>query len=139
VTRLLDVGVEPYFVNSSLRVILAQRLVRKLCAGCRERYTPSASQLPKKLKLQGDGALYRPRGCEKCSKTGYFGRTVIYEMLFINEAISRLIAGRADAGQVRSAALEAGLVTLLENGYRKVARGETSLEEVHGATLQDEA
>ena len=140
VSRLLDLGVEPYLVSSSLIAIIAQRLVRKVCPNCKEHVQPSVHEL-RELGL-GDGAdqgenFFAGAGCEKCFQTGYRGRTGIYEMMMINEEIQNLIYKRESAGTIKRVALNAGLQTLRMDGARKVLAGITTVAEVLRVTQSD--
>ncbi len=130
VTRLVDMGVEPYLVASSLEVVLAQRLVRLICTECREPAdVPDRRVLPE--SLQGDGvALYRGRGCRACQGTGYRGRRGVFELMPITEAMREAILQRASSGEIRKIALQEGMVTLREDGWRLVGEGLTTVEEV---------
>jgi len=142
VTRLLDLGVEPYLVSSSLIAIMAQRLVRKICPDCRQLYEPSRRELSE-LGLLGAAAgganqqFYVGAGCDKCFQTGYRGRTGIYELLLVNEEIQDLIYKRESAGTIKKAALAGGLQTLRMDGARKVLRGITTVSEVLRVTQAD--
>jgi len=131
ITRLADLGVEPYMIASSLEGILAQRLVRRICSECRERYQPDP-QAVALLSRQpvGDVTLERGTGCSGCRGTGYRGRTGIYELLLMNDEIRRLLVERPDAPRLRAVAQAAGLRTLKEDGWIKVQAGITSVEEV---------
>ncbi|OGW82484.1 MAG: hypothetical protein A3C47_03885 [Omnitrophica bacterium RIFCSPHIGHO2_02_FULL_51_18] len=132
--RLIDIGIEPFFVSNSLLMIVAQRLVRRLCQKCKQSYEPSASQLPKLLQVEKK-TLYKTKGCDHCSHTGYRGRTAIYEIMVINERIQELVTQRASLVHIRAEARKAGMKTLEESGYQKVIEGETSLEEIFRVTL----
>ena len=134
VSRLIDIGIEPFFVSSSLRMIVAQRLVRRLCPACKAPGPPSEGRVPAELK--GVKTIYTARGCEKCGKAGYLGRLAIYEILCMNDELERLVSTRAPTPDIFAAARRNGFRTLAESGYAKVAAGETTLEEVHGITLQ---
>jgi general secretion pathway protein E len=147
VTRLLDLGVEPYLVSSSLIAIMAQRLVRKVCPDCRQVYEPSPREL-RELGLLSAGAqihdssgsagkFFTGAGCDRCFQTGYRGRTGIYELMLVNEEIQNLIYNRESAGTIKRAALEAGLQTLRMDGARKVADGTTTVAEVLRVTQAD--
>jgi general secretion pathway protein E len=138
VSRLLDLGVEPYLASSSLIAILAQRLVRKVCPDCGQEYEPTAHEL-RELGLGDEEAaslaengrkLYVGAGCDKCFQTGFRGRTGIYELMLINEEIRDLIYRRESAGAIKKAALNAGLQTLRMDGVRKVLAGTTTIAEV---------
>jgi len=132
VSRLMDIGVEPFFVGSSLLLVVAQRLVRKLCPKCKEIYVPVSADLPDKLKigLKIIGKLYRAKGCTACGHTGYLGRMAIFEMMYVNEEIEQLVLKRASASEISAAAKRSGMMTLEENGIKKVLAGETSVEEL---------
>jgi general secretion pathway protein E len=134
VTRLLDMGLEDYLLASTLNGITAQRLVRTLCPHCRQPH-PALPELIKQMRLerfadQGPVTLFRPVGCARCNGTGYHGRTGIAEILVMSDAVRRMILRRADSGEIQRAAVDAGMRTLYEDGIRKAARGQTSLEEV---------
>jgi general secretion pathway protein E len=130
VTRLVDMGVEPYLITSTLRAVLAQRLVRRLCGKCC-RQVPAAG-----LGQPGDGTLGVAAGCDACGD-GYRGRAAIGELLVMDEAQNRLVLGGADAGALRRQALAAGMRSLRDDGLVKAAAGETSLEEVLRVTQAD--
>jgi len=145
ITRLLDLGVEPYLVSSSLIAVIAQRLVRKVCPECRKEVEPTPREL-RELGLgdlqvanlvDGGGKFFVGQGCEKCFQTGYRGRTGIYEMMLINEEIQNLIYNRATAGVIKRAALDAGMQTLRMDGARKVLAGITTISEVLRVTQTD--
>ena len=133
-TRLIDIGVEPYLVASSLMAVLAQRLVRKLCPKCRAKYKPSEEELALIGKLAGhvrkEGALYKPAGCKECQNTGYKGRIGIFELLIPDDNIEGLMLRKSPDYEVRAAAQKAGMKTLREDGIEKVIRGITTLSEV---------
>jgi len=139
VSRLLDLGVEPYLVSSSLIAIIAQRLVRKVCPDCKEHIQPSAHEL-RELGLGEEAEhgtnFFIGNGCEKCFQTGYRGRTGIYEMMMINEEIQNLIYKRESAGTIKRVALNAGLQTLRMDGA-KVLAGITTVSEVLRVTQAD--
>ena len=140
VSRLLDLGVEPYLVSSSLIAIIAQRLVRKVCQDCKEPATPSLHEL-RELGL-GDaadksGEFFVGAGCDKCFQTGYRGRTGIYELMLINEEVQNLIYKRETAGTIKRMALNAGLQTLRMDGASKVLAGITTVSEVLRVTQAD--
>lgn len=134
VTRLVDMGVEPFLVSSTLIGVLAQRLVRNLCSNCKEPYTPNRDQLlemgldPAK---QGEVVFYREVGCHECLETGYRGRSGIYELLMVDDEVRRLIVKNVDAGTIKKYATQhSGMHTLLQDGVRKVLSGLTTPEEV---------
>ena len=144
VSRLLDLGVEPYLVSSSLITIIAQRLVRKVCKNCKEVYEPTTREL-KELGLGNgnidihpeDGKFFEGKGCEKCFQTGYRGRTGIYELLMITEEIRDMIYKRKTAGSIKKHALSEGLKTLRMDGAKKVLAGITTISEVLRVTQAD--
>lgn len=134
VTRLIDMGIEPFMVASSLTGILAQRLVRTICPHCRESYRPERQLLPGQPEL-----LYRGRGCEHCFGQGTLGRTGIYELLTIDAELCGMITRRATAGEIREYALAHGMRSLRDDGLAKAAAGITTLEEVLRVTQDDYA
>jgi len=140
VSRLLDLGVEPYLVSSSLIAIIAQRLVRKVCPDCRKPAEPSPHEL-RELGLgevaNNGGNFFIGAGCEKCFQTGYRGRTGIYEMMLVDEEVQDMIYKRESAGKIKKLALEAGLKTLRMDGARKVLTGTTTISEVLRVTQAD--
>ncbi|MGZ8224713.1 MAG: GspE/PulE family protein, partial [Methylobacter sp.] len=140
ITRLLDMGLEEYLLSSTVNGILAQRLVRKLCAECKEAYVPSA-ELVKEMKLKpfagnGDIVLYKPVGCSACGGLGYRGRMAIIEFLPMTDPIRKLIMAHEEAGNILKLAIEEGMSTMYENGLVKVAQGITTLEEVLRVTSE---
>jgi type II secretory ATPase GspE/PulE/Tfp pilus assembly ATPase PilB-like protein len=140
VTRLIDLGVEPYLVSSSLIAVMAQRLVRKVCPDCKKRYEPTAHEL-RELGL-GDinsskAQFFTGQGCDKCFDTGYRGRTGIYELMLIDEQIRNLVYKKANAGDIKKYSIDAGLQTLRMDGARKVVAGITTITEVLRVTQAD--
>ncbi|MDD5465463.1 MAG: ATPase, T2SS/T4P/T4SS family [Candidatus Omnitrophica bacterium] len=133
VTRLMDIGIEPYMLAPSLLIVIAQRLIRKLCPDCKEAYEPASAQL-KGASIKAE-LIYRPKGCAKCNNTGYKGRTCIVEVMPITLEIQDLINQRASFQKIREVARAAGMQTLYESGIKKVESGITSLEEVLSTTL----
>lgn len=133
VTRLVDMGVEPFLASSTLMAVLAQRLVRTVCKKCRTPFEPTENQL-ELLNLSphdiGDKVFYYGRGCSNCNDTGYKGRKGIFELLVVSEAIRTLINERAPTVVLRQKAVELGMVTLREDGLRGIFDGETTVEEV---------
>ena len=133
VARLIDMGVEPFLIASSLEGVLGQRLVRRICTGCRTPYEPSESvlrQIGLSIHDIGDKNFYYGTGCEQCNHTGYKGRKGIYELLDITEPIRELIAQRAPSVVIRQKAIELGMTTLRSDGLRSIFEGETTIEEV---------
>lgn len=133
VTRLVDMGVEPFLVASTLQCVLAQRLVRTICKGCKTSFEPTETQLSL-LRLSphdlGDKLFYYGRGCGTCNDTGYKGRKGIYELLVVSEAIRQMIIERAPTVVIRQKAAEMGMVGLREDGLRGIFDGSTTIEEV---------
>jgi len=138
VTRLVDMGVEAYLVASSLVAVLAQRLVRQLCEGCREPYQPEPEELAEiGLKTAGTNTVYRATGCPTCHHTGYLGRVAIFELMLVDDAIRHLGTQNVDAKVIKKQAVANGMRTLRSDGARKVLEGVTSIEEVLRATEEE--
>jgi type IV pilus assembly protein PilB len=134
ITRVVEMGVEPYLIASALDCALAQRLARRLCQHCKEAYRPTEKELqearfPEELASKVD-ELYRPVGCSRCGKTGYRGRLGLYEVMPITEEIERLTVERRSSDDIRRVAIDQGMITLRSDGLEKVASGATSLEEI---------
>jgi type IV pilus assembly protein PilB len=134
VNRLVEMGVEPFLVASAMDSVVAQRLCRRLCSKCKQGYTPSRHEL---LDVgypwnpdEPLPTLYKPGGCAACSRTGYRGRMALHEVMGFNEEIERLTVARSSTDDVARAAMSAGMVPLRQDGWLKVADGETSIEEV---------
>jgi general secretion pathway protein E len=143
VTRLLDMGVEPFLISSSVLAMMAQRLVRLLCPACRAAITPSPETLRELgLTVEGyarqGGQCYRAQGCKACHDTGYRGRTGIYELLVMDDSVRALIMQQANASTIKTAALQRGMRTLLQDGAWKVMQGLTTAEEVLRVTQESE-
>lgn len=137
ISRLLDLGVEPYLVSSSLIAILAQRLVRKICPECKQRYEPGEHELRELGISNSGGQFYLGAGCDKCFDTGYKGRTGIYELMMVDEEIREMIHLRETAGLIKQKAIEKGLQSLRMDGARKVIAGATTIAEVLRVTQAD--
>jgi type II secretory ATPase GspE/PulE/Tfp pilus assembly ATPase PilB-like protein len=143
VTRLTDMGVEPFLIASTISGVIAQRLVRRVCQRCKQPYAPPP-ELLRNLGLNGDGggaadAQYmHGKGCQECRETGYAGRIGIFELLLIDDAIRALIVRRTSAREVQTTARKSGFTTLRENGLGKAAKGLTTLEEVMRVTQEIE-
>jgi len=144
ITRLVDMGVQPFLVASSLVGVLAQRLVRVLCPGCKKPYVPTREECELAgltddiVKKAGNPAhLYKAVGCPACQGTGYQGRTGIYELMLVDDDVRPLILKSVDATTIKRAAVERGMVTLMEHGAYKVARGITTAAEVLSVTAED--
>jgi general secretion pathway protein E len=137
-TRLIDMGIEPFLVASSVVAVLAQRLLRKICPDCKRSYQPSAEELSRLELPPGTRAtLYRGAGCAACSQTGYRGRTGIFELMVLDDDIRRLIGGKADSTAIKQAAVAKGMVTLKQEGTERVLQGHTTLEELMRITQQE--
>jgi len=139
VTRLIDMGIEPFLVTSSVMAILAQRLVRTLCPSCKEPYSPDEESLQNigiVSEMISGKTIYRGVGCNSCLKTGYRGRTGIFEMMMLNDTVKNLILKTSDANAVKRTAVEQGMVTLRQDGAAKVLAGITTIEEVFRVTQQ---
>ncbi len=137
-TRLIDMGIEPFLVSSSLACVLAQRLVRVICPHCKESYVPSKQELNYLGIDPPPSELYRGKGCEKCLDKGYLGRTGIYELLEITPDVRTMIAERKDAQAIKAAAVRsAGFNSLQKNALDKILKGITTVEEVIRVTLKD--
>ncbi len=140
VTRLIDMGIEPFLVSSSVLAILAQRLVRVICQECKEAYTPDEASLESiglSAEALGDGnKVYRGVGCPNCLHTGYKGRRGIFEFMFLDDDMKSLILRSADANALKRQAIEKGMTTIRQDGARKVLEGITTIEEVFRVTQQ---
>ena len=142
VTRLVDMGIEPFLVASSVEALVAQRLVRRLCPKCKRPWTvdmPFLENLGFPISKLLTGTICEPVGCDECRGTGYAGRTGIYEILLVSDAIRQMIVERRSSADIKIHALEHGMRTLRMDGWRKVLGGVTTLEEVIRVTSEDEA
>lgn len=138
INRLTDMGIEPFLTASAVSGVLAQRLVRKLCPRCKEKFTPEELLLRSlNVKINAGHTFYRAKGCPHCNHKGYKGRLAIYELLMVNEDIKRLTMERASSGKVKEAAIENGMRTLRQDGIAKVLQGLTTVEEVVRVTTVD--
>jgi type IV pilus assembly protein PilB len=131
ITRLINIGVEPYQISAAVNAVLAQRLVRKVCQHCKEEYTPTG-EIKEFLTLQGFASekAIRGKGCDRCRKTGYAGRLGIYELMVMDDSLRDLVTGNPDVTHLRKLCRERGLVTLRTDGFRKVMNGLTTVDEV---------
>jgi general secretion pathway protein E len=142
-TRLVEMGIEPFLVASSLTGVMAQRLVRKVCKNCRELYTPTDEEIAKlgmdraRFKELGGTDVYRAKGCPECNKTGYRGRSGIYELLLVDDDVRQLVLKNVDSASIKKRAVEKGMLTLLDDGAMKVAMGHTTIAEVLSVTQED--
>ncbi|MDC1349590.1 pilus assembly protein PilB, partial [Akkermansiaceae bacterium] len=133
ITRLVDMGSEPFLVAASLEGILAQRLLRTICSECKAPYEPSEailSQLGIAAHELGDKSFYTGKGCQKCANTGYKGRAGLFELLNVTDPIRELIIERAPSVVLKQKAIELGMTTLREDGLRSIYEGKTTIEEV---------
>jgi type IV pilus assembly protein PilB len=133
ITRLIDMGVEPFLISSTLEAVLGQRLIRTICPRCRTAYQPAESLLAQLGPVPGGiGAkrFFYGKGCEACNQTGYKGRKGIYELLKVTDPLRELINGRAPAVTLKEKAIESGMVTLRQDGLRSIFAGDTTIEEV---------
>jgi general secretion pathway protein E/type IV pilus assembly protein PilB len=139
--RLVDMGVEPFLVSSTVAGVMAQRLVRVLCTECRVPYEPSRDEVPADFPLEevraAGATLYQPGGCRRCRGKGYTGRLGLFELLVANDEIRHLAAERIASHKVKQAAMAAGMRTLRQDGWRKVLRGQTTIDEVMRVTGAD--
>jgi type IV pilus assembly protein PilB len=133
-TRLVEMGIEPFLVGSALDAVLAQRLARRLCSKCKEAFSPDPKTLLSARFPWQDGepipTLYRPVGCTACAKTGYRGRLALHEVMSVTEEVERLTVERASALEIQKMAISQGMVSLRNDGMSKVLQGVTSLEEI---------
>lgn len=133
VTRLIDMGIEPFLVTSSIVAIIAQRLVRVLCPHCKEVYEPdeeSLANLGLSRSVLKNNTFYRKKGCNLCMQTGFRGRSAIFEILTVDDEIKRLVLKTSDANQINELAIKRGMITLQQDGIDKVLAGITTIEEV---------
>ncbi len=140
VTRLLDMGVDPYLVTSTVECFIAQRLVRTICLKCKGEIKLTPELLKDFEPFQSSNEVthfYQGKGCEECNFTGYVGREPIYEVLFINESIRELVMQRRTASEIRDQAIKNGMMTLCESGWNKVKQGKTNPQEVMRVTQED--
>ena len=130
--RLIDMGVEPYMVSTSMTAILAQRLVRVICPNCREETLPDLALVKEYMERWNlpDVTFYRGKGCPRCNNTGFEGRTAIHELMVLNPVLKDIISRKASHTDIRRAALRAGMVSLLDDGLQKASKGITTVEEV---------
>ena len=139
VTRLVDMGIEPFLVSSSILAVLAQRLVRKLCVDCREPYAPGETELAR-IGLNGietAANICKPKGCRSCRNTGYRGRMAIQELMVMDDEIRSLVMQNADAATLRRKCTGQGMTLLRRDGAARVLRGETSIEELLRVTQEE--
>ena len=147
ITRLVDMGIEPFLVSSSIVGVLAQRLIRKICPHCSSEYTPSVEVVEglgttmnhlEKLSPKGAVTFYRSKGCSECRFTGYVGRMAIYELMVVSDEIRALILKETDAGTIRKQATKEGMLSLRQSALSKLCQGATTVEEIIRITQLDE-
>lgn len=137
-TRLIDMGVEPFLVSSTVEGVMAQRLVRTICSDCKVEYTPDPADVPSDFpKVEGELKLFKGVGCRSCRNSGYRGRVGLYELLVATDTIRELVIQRTNAMAIRQVALKEGMITLRMDGFRKVLSGKTTIEEVARVTAGD--
>jgi type II secretory ATPase GspE/PulE/Tfp pilus assembly ATPase PilB-like protein len=138
ITRLDDMGIEPFLISSSMLMSCAQRLVRRVCTNCREEFVPEPEMFEKLgMKATNDTVFYHGHGCDRCKGRGYLGRVAIIEALPVSEAVRRLIIKRASAGIIKNQAVSEGMKTLRMVGVEKAQEGVTTLEEIWRVTSED--
>jgi len=141
-TRMIDRGIEPCLVGSTVEGVMAQRLVRTICPDCKVEFTADILDLPMDYPLPNgkDGpppTLYKGAGCRACRQTGFRGRTGIHELMVTGENIRELVVQRVNAGVIRHEGMKSGMITLRQDGWRKVALGKTTVDEVARVTAGD--
>ncbi|TYB32187.1 MAG: type IV-A pilus assembly ATPase PilB [Candidatus Mcinerneyibacterium aminivorans] len=140
VNRLVNMGVEPFLIASSVVLIMAQRLIRTLCGNCKEQYNPTEAEL-KTIGIDPSESdqhtFFRPKGCENCNNTGYKGRAGVFEVLYITDKIRKIILNRGSSLDIKEVAREEGMRTLRESAVEKFKNGSTSYEEVIEKTFED--
>lgn len=143
ITRLIDMGIEPFLIASSVVMVIAQRLVRKLCSHCKKAYKPNKELLERigvSDKEAKEITFYEPVGCDECNNTGYRGRVAIFEVMEMTPAIAKLTMERSETGIIRDQAIKDGMVPLIKDGVRRIKDGLTTIEEVLAvATTEQEA
>jgi general secretion pathway protein E len=139
--RLVDMGVEPFLVSSTVEGVMAQRLVRTLCSHCNTPFVPTSEEAPEDFpwaELAEQKKIHRPNGCRECRNTGYAGRIGLYELLITNEEIRTLATERASSSRIKKAAIQHGMRTLRDDGWLRVLNGQTSVDEVLRVTKSDD-
>jgi general secretion pathway protein E/type IV pilus assembly protein PilB len=141
-TRMIDMGIEPFLVASTVEGVMAQRLVRTVCKDCKAEWTIDAKEIPQDfpgldLEKNTHPTLWRGTGCKGCRNSGFRGRTGIHELMVNNDAIKEMIVQRVNANLIRQAALKNGMITLRADGWRKVLKGITTIDEVARVTAGD--
>jgi general secretion pathway protein E/type IV pilus assembly protein PilB len=139
-TRLIDMGVEPFLVGSTVEGVMAQRLVRTICTECKTKYFPEHHEVPSDFPKPEDGSpveLWKGIGCRACRQTGFKGRTGIYELMVTGDTIRDMCTQHVNASVIRAQALKEGMITLRKDGWRKVLMGQTTIDEVARVTAGD--
>jgi general secretion pathway protein E/type IV pilus assembly protein PilB len=137
-TRLIDMGIEPFLVASTVEGVMAQRLVRTICPECKVQYEHDPLEIPEDFPHEGGPLkLWKGAGCRACRQTGFRGRMGVYELMVTGESIRELCVQRVNAAQIRQQALKEGMITLRQDGWRKVLQGKTTIEEVARTTKGD--
>jgi len=142
VTRLVDMGVEPFLIASSLIAGTAQRLLRRICQNCKETYQlpeEVLSRLPRSCQLSKETVAYRGKGCKQCGQSGYRGRLAITEILMVDDEIQQMIIDRKSSGDIEEAGRKKGMKILFENAIEAFQKGHTTLEEVLRVTTFEES
>jgi general secretion pathway protein E len=136
-TRLIDMGIEPYLLTSSVTAILAQRLVRRICPHCREVYEPTEfeGQLLKEY-AHGQRMVYKGKGCPECLNTGYLGRIGVFELLTLTGRIRQMVQQKASSEEIKGEAIKDGMVTLRQDGINRVLAGDTTVSEIVRVTIE---
>jgi type IV pilus assembly protein PilB len=141
ITRLRDMGVEPFLITATLEGIMAQRLVRRICDDCRTEFEPSAEMLMELNMRPADvkgRKFFYGRGCDRCNNTGHRGRMGLFELVLMNDELRDLVSSGASTDQLRTACKKMGMTTLRESGMRAIFQGHTTIEEVVRETILDE-
>jgi type IV pilus assembly protein PilB len=131
VTRLINIGVEPYLISAAVNAVLAQRLCRKICSHCKEEFKPT-DEMREFLTLQGftGTQFWRGKGCDRCRKTGYSGRIGIYELMVMDDSLRDIVTSNPDVIHLRKVCRERGLITLRQDGFQKAMEGKTTVDEI---------
>ncbi len=139
---MLDMGIEPFLISSSINAILAQRLVRIICSECKESYIPEPAAIeklgltPEEIKGMEGKPVYRGRGCANCHHTGYKGRGGIFELMLMDQTMKHLVLDTANSNDIKDRAVQNGMITLRQDGAKKVLKGITTIEEVYRVTTE---
>ena len=138
-TRMVDMGVEPFLVASTVEAVMAQRLIRRLCSHCKEEYQPNKDKLPRDFPVDRlSGPLFRSHGCRECRSSGFSGRIGVYELLITTERVRKLAHDRASTWELKQAAVQQGMKTLRDDGWEKVLGGHSTIDEIVRVTKGDQ-